>query len=54
MLLLDGPASIELGALGSSVMTDSEDDLTARFEAEVTPLLDTLYAGCLLYTSRCV
>ena len=47
MFLLDDPAAIGLGALGSSVMTTPQDELTERFEAEVTPLLDTLYAGAL-------
>jgi RNA polymerase sigma-70 factor (ECF subfamily) len=49
MLLLDDPAALVdgVGALGSRMMPDPQDDLTARFEAEVIPLLDTLYAGAL-------
>jgi len=47
MLLLDDPTLEGVGALGSREMVDSEDELAARFEAEVIPLLDTLYAGAL-------
>ena len=49
MLLLDDPAALVdgVGALGSRMMPDPQDDLTERFEAEVIPLLDTLYAGAL-------
>jgi len=47
MLLLDDPTLEGVGALGSRLMVDSEDELATRFEAEVIPLLDTLYAGAL-------
>jgi len=47
MLLLDDPTLEGVGALGSRLMEDSEDELATRFEAEVIPLLDTLYAGAL-------
>ena len=47
MLLLDDPTLDGVGALGSRVMVDPEDELATRFEAEVIPLLDTLYAGAL-------
>jgi RNA polymerase sigma-70 factor, ECF subfamily len=49
MLLLDDPTAIAegVGALGSRLMDDPEGDLAQRFEAEVIPLLDTLYAGAL-------
>ncbi len=49
MLLLDDPRTMVdgVGALGSRLMVDSQDELAQRFEAEVIPLLDTLYAGAL-------
>ncbi|MBK6761780.1 MAG: sigma-70 family RNA polymerase sigma factor [Micrococcales bacterium] len=47
MLLLDDPTLEGVGALGSRLMEDSGDELATRFEAEVIPLLDTLYAGAL-------
>lgn len=49
MLLLDDPTAIAqgVGALGSRMMAEPDDDLAQRFEAEVIPLLDTLYAGAL-------
>jgi RNA polymerase sigma-70 factor (ECF subfamily) len=54
MLLLDDPTTVVagIGALGSPTMADDErvdeaDELAERFEREVIPLLDTLYAGAL-------
>ena len=49
MLLWDDPAAAAdgAGALGSRLMDDSDAELAARFEVEVIPLLDTLYAGAM-------